>query len=976
MNDDLEQLKRNPATLRLYQERVRLRRDGRELVGCCPFHSERTPSFKISLHDGAYIYKCFGCQKSGNIIQFVSDFDKVPFNAAADKVRQFLGAAPKTEFRPRQWDGMKQSVEQVFQPLGEERALKTYSLAEYAKFEHHLATSHEARQWLEQARGISYETARRLRFGFRQDVGKLAGQDNQDIAGQGWIALPCLEDGRVVSIKYRSIARKAFCRQPGMKTTLFNLETVDPLEPLYVTEGEFDAAVLEQAGFHAVSLPSAIRNFSPEMKDQIMQADTVVLAGDCDGGVGNEVMEKLWAELEERTYLLHWPADSKDANDALRKHCAGDREKFQAVVRQLTREARKTPMPGVESLQEAMLASNRVNLADHPQRLRLPWPSADRMAILLPGSVASISATNTKMGKALKNGTRVLSPSGWIPIEKLEVGDLVIGADGKPTEVRGVFPQGIRPLYDIRFSDGTITTCDEDHLWTVYDKNTPAPRTLTTRELRNTKLRWKGNGPRWFVPRNAPVAFSKGALPVDPYLLGSLLGDGSFVNTSVRFTTADTEMAQRLSELLPSGVCLRRCEQKYDYALVGEKPRNPLRAALRELGLLGKRSEHKFVPRQYLFNDPAARLSVLQGLMDTDGFVDPKSRSMEFTSTSQQLANDVVFLVRSLGGVASIRNRRTSCLYRGQRRWCENYRVRLWLPVAPFRLERKRAITDGRHKVREKSILSIDRAGHGEATCIRVAAKDGLFIAENFTVTHNTAWVMNATLHGARLHGEVVLNYQCELDSAEFSTLVAAHVLRKSRNNLTKADFEEAAKKLGKTRYYIGRNPTLTTVTPVLELIEAAIKRLGPTVVVLDHLHFICRNEDNEIQAQANAMQRIKNMAVKYRVKFIVVGQPRKANQQSKGKVIHVTDFKGSESVTSDADAIFVLHRDYIRNKDPLNPPKDDYEPKTELHLLGARSKGDGPTFCELFFVGEFASFNELTIEPPPPPTGQQQLSA
>src|ERR1019366_6454859 len=220
-----------------------------------------------------------------------------------------------------------------------------------------------------------------------------------------------------------------------------------------------------------------------------------------------------------------------------------------------------------------------------------------------------------------------------------------------------------------------------------------------------------------------------------------------------------------------------------------------------------------------------------------------------------------------------------------------------------------------------------------------------------------TTWVHNATLYGARKHGEVVLNYQCELTPEEFVTITAAHVLRKHRNHLTPEDMQKAREMISGVRYYIGRNPNLSTVEPTLDLIENSIRRLGATVVVLDNLHFICRNEDNEVAAQANAMQRIKRMAQQYKVKFIVVGQPRKAKQENRGKEVHVTDWKGSASGVDDADALFVLHREWLKNTDPTHPPMDQYDPLTKVTLAVARARGDGPTCTNLMFMGTMATF-------------------
>jgi replicative DNA helicase len=244
----------------------------------------------------------------------------------------------------------------------------------------------------------------------------------------------------------------------------------------------------------------------------------------------------------------------------------------------------------------------------------------------------------------------------------------------------------------------------------------------------------------------------------------------------------------------------------------------------------------------------------------------------------------------------------------------------------------------------------------------------GLFLVNDYVVTHNTkmgktTFMMNATLHAARFHGEVVLNYQVELSPDEYVGLMAAYLLQRNRNNLTHEDMMEACAIMTREniQYYIGRNQSLTTVTPVLDLIEDAIRRYGITVVVLDHIHFICRNEKDEVQAQANAMQRIKNMAGTYKIKFIVVGQPRKATAANRGKMVHITDAKGSESFSSDADAVYAIHRDWIREKDPANPPMDDYNPETEVHMLGARFKGNGSTMQTLFFNGATATFREIS---------------
>src|SRR5208283_1541779 len=154
---------------------------------------------------------------------------------------------------------------------------------------------------------------------------------------------------------------------------------------------------LQQAGYNAVSLPNAIHNLPPHMRDALMNAKHIVIAGDCDGAIGSEVTEKLWHELPN-CFRLIWPEGLKDAN-AVFLHESADIPKFRELVDGLTIRAYSQPMPFVTSLEEAMVTSRQTNLRDRPDRFRFPWASVDEMAILLPGAVIGVMATNTKQGK-------------------------------------------------------------------------------------------------------------------------------------------------------------------------------------------------------------------------------------------------------------------------------------------------------------------------------------------------------------------------------------------------------------------------------------------------------------------------------------------------------------------------------------------------------------------------------------------------
>ena len=243
---------------------------------------------------------------------------------------------------------------------------------------------------------------------------------------------------------------------------------------------------------------------------------------------------------------------------------------------------------------------------------------------------------------------------------------------------------------------------------------------------------------------------------MDPYALGLLLGDGCItLRTTPSFSTADPELATALEGAIP-GITLAR-KNEFDYVLRrtgggrgGVIVPNPATVLLRELGIAGARSRNKFVPAPYLVNDAATRLAVLQGLLDTDGGpvtqLDRTCR-IQYVTISQQLKDDVVFLVRSLGGVAYWRRRRALGRPPGRARGrdipyrSDAYVLEIRLPssIAPFRLNRKRELyetTGGGRPMR--FIDKIEPEGLQDTVCISVAASDSLYVTEDFLVTHNT----------------------------------------------------------------------------------------------------------------------------------------------------------------------------------------------------------------------------------------------
>jgi phosphate starvation-inducible protein PhoH and related proteins len=383
----------------------------------------------------------------------------------------------------------------------------------------------------------------------------------------------------------------------------------------------------------------------------------------------------------------------------------------------------------------------------------------DSIPRLMAAGTIEIAPLAYMRGRAHPTDTPVLTPDGFRPIGTVTVGDLVIGSDGKPTPVIGVYPQGEKDIYRVTAQDGASTLASGDHLWAVAtrdDRRRGKPlRVLTTREMIGN-LR-ANHYHRYELPlHSAPVRFPYREVPMDPYALGLLLGDGCLTGTSTpSFTSLDPELAYELKRLLP-GTEVRPLEPPNYLLNKATSPgdvitlENPVTRVARQLGLHGTLSTTKFVPDLYLHNSHKVRLAVLQGLLDTDGGpVTQRNRTcrVQYTTTSPRLRDDVIFLVRSLGGIAYHSTRpaegRATHLLKGRpvhhRHDAHIIDIRLPEGIEPFRLTRKRdtynAAGGGRPM---RYIDSIEPAGTAEAVCIAVAAEDSLYTTEDFLLTHNT----------------------------------------------------------------------------------------------------------------------------------------------------------------------------------------------------------------------------------------------
>ena len=400
------------------------------------------------------------------------------------------------------------------------------------------------------------------------------------------------------------------------------------------------------------------------------------------------------------------------------------------------------------------------NEKKHSPYMRIEFPENDSVITGESGDGIGRGARNSIyfVDEAQPLDSKILTPTGWLTMADIKVNDQVIGSDGKSQKVIAVNNAGIHPVYELTFSDGTTAKCSHNHLWTV-DKvwGKREKLTLTANEIYKKYIYKSPGGQTQYIyrlPSHDAVEFNNSyELPLHPYLIGALLGDGCLCKTSVGFSSSDQEIIDLISHILPENHRIK-ASTKYEYYITHDeglrgksnKIKMKLLDSLKSLGMWELRSWEKVIPDIYMTSSVPNRIELLRGLLDTDG--SSSNGNVMFGSSSRIMSEQLVDLVRSLGGMATISTKTDARGYRDQ-----NY-VHINLTqtnIIPFHLTRKiKNLSARKHEFR-KSIINIELMPEEEVKCISVSNKDGLYITDGHCVTHNSAWIPRAELIDASL---------------------------------------------------------------------------------------------------------------------------------------------------------------------------------------------------------------------------------
>lgn len=572
----------------------------------------------------------------------------------------------------------------------------------------------------------------------------------------------------------------------------------------------------------------------------------------------------------------------------------------------------------------------------------------DRMIGGMGKSDLVIIAGRPSMGKAQPLTSRILLQDGnWKSMKDACIGDKLASVDGEDSEIIGIYPQGIRKIYQITSSDGRVIEADEEHLWRIESCRFFGERTVTTKELKSliSKARYKG---RINIVSHSGD-FGKDSLNIDPWLLGFLLGDGCLSSGGVKFSNPEPYILERVAD--SSGMEIRsQSAVGCDYAIFHARGvPHPIKEELKNLKVAGLLSYEKSIPDLVMTCNKSTREKVLAGLLESDGWVE-KTGSIQFSSSSEILADGVIKLVHSLGGSARKRIKKYPAFrYKDEIKIGRPaYIVSINLGSLSEFIKSPRLLKNLKQRVRSlgQGVSSVEYSREEIAQCIAVSHQSKLYITDGYTVTHNTSLAMQIAEHVANT--EAVAVFSLEMSRRQ----VGSRMLSFHENRVGKS---QAIAHLSNMKLHIDDKPA-ATIQHIRSECRKIKRKAGLSMIVIDYLQLMTGSGDNRNQEIGAISRGLKGLAKEFDVPLIALSQlSRRVDDRSDKKPL-MSDLRDSGEIEQDADLILFIYRDEVYF------PDSDFKGLAEIICRKNRNGATGEITTT--FDGQHTRFKDYNGQP------------
>jgi len=564
------------------------------------------------------------------------------------------------------------------------------------------------------------------------------------------------------------------------------------------------------------------------------------------------------------------------------------------------------------------------------------------------------------MGKSQPLTSDILLADGsFKKMGDLSIGDKLASIDGKESQVSNIYPQGLRSIYKLILSDGREVKCDIEHLWSVRSCKLDGLQTFTTGELFEMlkKERFRN---RISLENHTGDFGTQTDLNIDPWLLGFLIGDGTFQKSSVRFSTSESYTYQKILKCLPEGHEVKYLGA-YDYRIVFPQDAkiNPTLNAIKSLGLEGSTSEFKFLPKEALSATKEFREQLLSGLLESDGWI--SGASIQYSTASRQLALDIQDLVRSLGGSASYRIKtNTQYEYKGEKlKGKPAHILSICVPNIAEIVDSPRLLKN--LTIRKKTCAPIIRAieyiNEEQAQCIKVSHPSSLYITDGYTVTHNTAFLFCSALANDVCTGIISAEQghaQAGLRFISISGSVHSQNMRSA--NLSEAEWSRVSAgtiNAQKKNIFLNDEPGIS-ITGLIK--QARLWKFNNNLQILfvDYIQKIKGTNPNakKYEQVTEVVGALKQLARELDIPVVALAQVKRDVDTRSDRRPKLGDMSDASEIEKEADAIFTLYRDEVYNQDTMD------KGIAEIDAVKNRHGPTGTIRC--LFEGKYFQFKDF----------------
>lgn len=587
-----------------------------------------------------------------------------------------------------------------------------------------------------------------------------------------------------------------------------------------------------------------------------------------------------------------------------------------------------------------------------------------------------IIAARPGMGKCLGKGTKVLMFDGSLKkVENIKENELLMGDDSTPRKVLSI-ARGKEKMYWIHQNKAISYRVNESHILSLKRSRNEGNHkqgdvlNISVKDYLEKSDKFKSN----YKGYKVAVEFDENEVPLDPYYLGLWLGDGH--SYSQRITNIDEEVINYLNNYavqLESELVLYSQENRTpNYSIINrnkftsEEFNTCIQTELRTLNLI----QNKHIPNLYLINSRKNRLELLAGIIDADGYYTTEFNCFEIVQKNEELAKQLKFLCDSLGFRTSLKKKKTaikSVEFEGIA-----YRLRIFgnLNEIPTKIKRKIARV-WKSKVDWKVTgikVEFDKVDDYYGFEID---ENRLFLLEDCTVTHNTAFVISMAKNIAITKNIPVAVFSLEMSSVQLITRMISSETNLESSKLRKGNLEKfewellqvKVENLSKAPIYIDDQPALS-VFDLRAKARRLVSQHGIKLIVIDYLQLMTtgssKNIGNREQEISTISRNLKALAKELEIPIIALSQlSRQVEARSGHKRPMLSDLRESGAIEQDADIVSFIYRpEYYKFVEWDDEEKSPCQGQAEF--IVAKHRNGGLDNIRLKFVDHLAHFTDL----------------